>query len=150
MVYSASFYRNCSTPIVSSPNILFCSFLPILFWIFQSHWFICSFYFRTFTTIFCFFCFRLLVHRFLRKRKMWNCQILVQLLKLTWMKFHWLQVLIPKFLRWKMCGVAKFMRSCWKLVWMRFHRLWVLTPRCFVCMQQRWIHFMWFSIWMEF
>jgi hypothetical protein len=34
MVYSTNFCRNCSTSLVSSPNIVLCSFLPILLWIF--------------------------------------------------------------------------------------------------------------------
>jgi len=32
--YFVSFCRNCSTFLVSNPNILFCSFLPMFFWIF--------------------------------------------------------------------------------------------------------------------
>ncbi len=40
MVYSTNFYKNCSTSLVSNPNILFCSFLPISLWIFQSHLFL--------------------------------------------------------------------------------------------------------------
>jgi hypothetical protein len=55
MVCSTSFYKNCSTYIISNPNILFCSFLPILLKISQSLWFIWSFYFQTFTTSLCFF-----------------------------------------------------------------------------------------------
>jgi hypothetical protein len=35
MAYSGNFYRNHSKSIVSNPNIHFCSFLPMLFWIFQ-------------------------------------------------------------------------------------------------------------------
>jgi len=37
MACFTSFYRNHSTSIVSSLNIFFCSFLPMLFWIFQFH-----------------------------------------------------------------------------------------------------------------
>jgi hypothetical protein len=37
MAYSTSFYRNHSTFIISNPNIFFCSFLPMLFWIVQFH-----------------------------------------------------------------------------------------------------------------
>jgi hypothetical protein len=37
MAYSTSFYKNCFTSIVSSPNILFYSFFAMFFWIFQSH-----------------------------------------------------------------------------------------------------------------
>jgi len=40
MAYSTSFYRNHSTFIISNPNIFFCSFLPMLFWIVQFHWFL--------------------------------------------------------------------------------------------------------------
>ncbi len=35
MACYASFYKNHSTSIVSSPIFFFCSFLPFLFWIFQ-------------------------------------------------------------------------------------------------------------------
>ncbi len=37
MACCTSFYRNHSTSVVNSPNVLFCSFLPMLFWIVQSH-----------------------------------------------------------------------------------------------------------------
>jgi hypothetical protein len=56
MACSISFYKSHSTSVISSPNIFFCSFLPMLFWIFQSHRFLWSIYFHTFTTtIFLFF-----------------------------------------------------------------------------------------------
>jgi hypothetical protein len=37
MACSTNLYRNRLTFVVSSPNIIFCSFLPMLFWIFQFH-----------------------------------------------------------------------------------------------------------------
>jgi hypothetical protein len=55
MAFSANFCRNYSTSIVSRPNILFCLFLPMLLWIFQSHWFLWSVYFHTFIIIICLF-----------------------------------------------------------------------------------------------
>jgi hypothetical protein len=53
MASSSNFCRNRSTSIVSSQNVFFCSFLPMLFWIAQSHWFLWLIYFQTFTTINC-------------------------------------------------------------------------------------------------
>jgi hypothetical protein len=53
MASSSNFYRNRSTFIISSQNVLFCSFLPMLFWIAQSHWFLWLIYFQTFTTTNC-------------------------------------------------------------------------------------------------
>jgi hypothetical protein len=37
MACFANFHRNRSTFVERSPNIIFCSILPMLFWIFQSH-----------------------------------------------------------------------------------------------------------------
>jgi hypothetical protein len=68
MVYLANFCKNRSTSIVSSPNIFFCLFLPMLFWIFQSHWFLWLIYFRTFTIIICLF-FQIISAPFLEEAK---------------------------------------------------------------------------------
>jgi hypothetical protein len=37
MACSANFCKNHSTSVICRPNILFCSFLPMFFWIFQFH-----------------------------------------------------------------------------------------------------------------
>ncbi len=55
MAYSASFCRNCLTSVINNPNNFFFSFLPMLFRIFQSHWFLWSIYIQTFTTTICLF-----------------------------------------------------------------------------------------------
>ncbi len=87
MACSVSFCKNHSTFVISSPNILFCSFLPMLFWIFQSHWFLWLIYFWTFTTTNCLFFFRLSMHPFPRRwkigRKIVSCQIHTWLLKMA-------------------------------------------------------------------
>jgi hypothetical protein len=45
MACFVSFCKNRLTSMVNSPNFIFCSFLPMFFWIFQSHWFILLVYF---------------------------------------------------------------------------------------------------------
>ncbi len=55
MACFANFCRNHSTSIVSNPNIIFCSFLPMSFQIFQFHRFLWLVYFRTLITTICLF-----------------------------------------------------------------------------------------------
>jgi hypothetical protein len=55
MACPAIFCKNHSTSIVSNLIFFFWFFIPIISWIFQSHWFIWSLIFKTFPSIICFF-----------------------------------------------------------------------------------------------
>ncbi len=89
MACSTNFYRNRSTSVVSSPNILFCSFLPMLFWIISLIFMVNLF--PNYYNYYLFEFFKLSMCPFLRKwkigRKLRSRQIHTQLLKPTWMRF---------------------------------------------------------------
>jgi hypothetical protein len=127
------FYKNRLTFVVSYPNILFWSFFAIFFWIFQSHWFICSFYFGTFTIILCIF---FLNYRCVVSWRGEQCGA-TKFMCGCWSWLGWDSINFRFQLSNSLgerCGIAKFMCSCWnRLGWNSINFKWWFPNASFAC-----------------